>query len=171
VAGRRRLVAAAIAALALLVATAGVFLRSNEPRGALDLELGMDADAAAAKIGIAPPGWSPAFDERFEVSSQREVDAFGSRASVSLVRSRGGALEGIAFLFTEPPRDLARAVRAEYRLERGSEPPYETWSDGRLVRMTLEMGYAQVIVAGPEYGKAYQARLLREGFSGLFRAR
>jgi hypothetical protein len=53
-----------------------------------------------------------------------------------------------------------------------SDAPYEIFADGSLVRVEDDHeGGITIVLAGPEFGKAYAGYVLGQGLGGLFRVR
>ncbi|APR84691.1 Hypothetical protein A7982_10040 [Minicystis rosea] len=147
--------------------------------GALGARWGDDAEATAARLGAPCRAWSPWRSATgFEVCENLDarVSVYGGQAHLRYYR-RGPRLEGMAIRFVHARWPALRAAAlADLPLSGAAADagaPYEIFFDDSLVRVEPEPsddGFT-IVVAGPDFGKAYAAQLLGDGLGGLFRTR
>ena len=143
--------------------------------GVIGVHWGTRATRAAARLGVTCAQWRTSFvsSEFEECTAEQPVDAFGARASVTLVRSRE-RLAGVRLQFARARwQDLREAARGELLLSDESamsEAPYTSFANDSLVRVEPERGGegVTVVVTDPAFGKAYASFLLGQGLRGLF---
>lgn len=175
-----RLIAFAVMVCAAITVAGGCspMSRKNAPTGLLGLTWGDDAAASAQRLGLTFKTWDAWIDPAFEtgIDLDQPRAALGAEGLVRLVRVGGKELEGIQVVYRACAGDDARkrqlreGLRRELHLNSPDvEVPYEVWSDNSLVHFVADTrdDTCTLTVAGPRFGKAFQAALLRGGLGNL----
>lgn len=144
------------------------------PSGLLGVRWGEESAAAARKLRIQCPTWTEwqsqtGFEECEDL--QHPVEAFGRRPIVRLYRA-GNRIEGISleFLGCSDSARLEETLIETYDQERSSHPLYVAyWDDGvvHFERALTAQDSCVLTVAGPRFGKQFQAYQLKLGFANL----
>ena len=148
------------------------------PTGLLGLKWGDDVADSARRIGLACDRWDPWIDPGFETSIDFDHPraVLGSEGVVRLVRYGGKQLDGVQVIYRGCAGDEARKRTLREGLGRelavkspDVDVPYETWDDSSLVHFVADPkdGTCTLTVAGPRFGKAFAAALLRGGLGNL----
>jgi hypothetical protein len=151
---------------------------SKAPTGLLGLTWGEDAAEAGRTAGLKLDRWDPWVDPAFETSIDLDNPrvVLGVEGLVRLVRVGAKQLEGVQVVYRSCARDEARrrtlrdGLRHELHVKAPDvDVPYETWEDGSLVHLASDPsdGTCTLTVAGPRFGKAFAAVLLRGGVGNL----
>ena len=166
----RRAAAALLCAVALALAGC-----DHPPRGFLGLTWSEDAVNGAGRTGLELYRWYAAREPGFETAMDlypRPV--LGVDGRVALVRDRERRLAGVRVYYEDCPRgsprvqQLAESARREFELDATAGLPYVRWRDGSLVHLEARReGTCTLTVAGPEFGDAFAAVLLRQGLGDL----
>lgn len=146
--------------------------------GFIGLTWGEDAAEAGRTLGLTYDRWDPWVDPAFETSIDLDHarSVLGAEGAVRLVRDRAKQLGGIQVVYRACAGDDARvrqlraALGREFHLRSPDvDVPYEIWDDQSLVHFVSDPrdGTCTLTVAGPSFGKAFQAVLLRGGLGGL----
>lgn len=145
----------------------------KRPKGAFGVEWGDDAGEAAARLGVvclSREPWNSA--GAFEICEDMDhpLRAFGGEAFVQLF-IRGNKIEGLQLTFNscdERWDSLRDEVRREFDLSSQSTTDiYDSWSSGELIRLVREGKSCTLTIAGPDFGKAYEAQALAGGIDKL----
>jgi hypothetical protein len=146
----------------------------SSPSGFLGVHWGDNAQDAAVHLGLRCDSWEPweggqSYEACFDV--EHPVDVFGRKAFVRLFR-KGEGLEGLSLRFMHcdsASQDLIDAVRREFGLRLYESTPYDVFEDGAAVRFDYDKGddSCRLTIAGPQFGKAFQAYVLEGGFRDL----
>jgi hypothetical protein len=151
------------------------------PTGLLGVSWGEDAEAAAAKLGLACARWTPweggqGFDSCFDID--HPVDVFGHKSLVRLFR-RDRLLQALSFRFLHCGgirEALTKSVGIEFQMTTGQDTPYKVFENGTVVRLDYDSGddTCRLTLTGSEFGKAFAGYLLGSGlgdFAAGFRPR
>ena len=149
------------------------------PRGLLGLHWGDDAAEAARRLGLTADRWDPWIDPAFETSIDFDHPrpALGVEGLVRLVRVVADKqLEGVQVIY----RGCAADAAQNQRLRKGLhdelhvktvdvDVPDEVWRDDTVVHFAADPsdGTCTLTVAGPRFGKAFAAALLRGGLGNV----
>lgn len=150
----------------------------KSPTGLLGLKWGDDAAAGARQLGLAIARWEPWIDPAFEtgIDLDHPRTVLGAEGLVRLVRAAGSQLDGVQVIYRACARDDARKRQLRQGLGRelhvkspDVDVPYEIWADGSLVHLIADPSddTCTLTVAGPRFGKAFEAALLRGGLGQL----
>jgi hypothetical protein len=176
---RSQATAAAVIGAAVLALAGGCHVTGHKgPTGLLGLHWGDDAADGARRIGLQCDRWDPWIDPQFETSIDFEHPraVLGAEGLVRLVRVAGHELEGVQVIYRACAGDETRkqALRAALHSElhvksTDVDVPYEIWHDNSLVHFIADPsdGTCTLTVAGPRFGKAFEAALLRGGLGNL----
>ena len=148
------------------------------PTGLLGLQWGDDAADGARRLGLVCDRWDPWIDPEFETSIDFDhpLAVLGVQGLVRIVRGAGRQLDGVQVIYRACAGDDARkqALRQELHRELhlkspDVDVPYEIWHDHSLVHFIADPsdGTCTLTVAGPRFGKAFEAALLRGGLGNL----
>lgn len=148
------------------------------PTGLLGVKWGDDAAAAARQLGLTCDRWDPWIDPAFETSIDLDHPraVLGAEGLVRIVRGEGKQLDGVQVTYRSCATDdagkrkLRDGLRAELHLKSPDvDVPYEVWDDNSLVHFAADArdGTCTLTVAGPRFGKAFQAALLRSGLGDV----
>jgi hypothetical protein len=149
----------------------------TSPQGFLGVRFGDDAVAAAARLGLVCPSWSPWEgdpDVQACFDAQHPIATLGRSALVRLFQVDGRVV-GLSLRFRHAGADrdaLRAAVRKEWKLAGAAgEDPYHVWEDGSVVHLGYDDSddTCTLTVAGARMGKPFAAYLLRGGMGGLLR--
>jgi hypothetical protein len=147
------------------------------PTGLLGLTWGEDAAAGAHRLGLTIARWEPWIDPAFEtgVDLDHPRTVLGVEGVVRVVRG-GVQLGGVQVIYRACAGDEARKRQLREGLRRDLhvkspdvDVPYEIWADGSLVHLVADPsdGTCTLTVAGPRFGKAFEAAVLRGGLGRL----
>jgi hypothetical protein len=178
-----RRIAPAVAAACVAIALAGgcsmtAHHASKAPTGLLGFTWGDDAAEAGRAAGLALSRWDPWIDPAFEAAIDLDTprQVLGVEGLIRLVRIGAKQLDGVQVSYRACARDDARrrtlrdGLRRELHVKSPDvEVPYEIWSDGSLVHLASDPAddTCTLTVAGPRFGKAFAAALLRGGAANL----
>jgi hypothetical protein len=148
------------------------------PTGLLGLKWGDDATAGARQLGLTIARWEPWIDPVFEtgIDLDHPRAVLGAAGLVRLVRAGGKQLEGIQVIYRTcasddtRKRQLRDGLRRELHVKSPDvDVPYEIWGDNSLVHFVADPrdDTCTLTVAGPRFGKAFEAALLRGGLGNL----
>jgi len=146
---------------------------SRAPHGFLGLTWGEDAGDGARRLGLVLDRWyassSPTFETAMDVHPRAVL---GVEGRVALVRDADRRLAGVRVDYDDCPREvrtrLAANTRREFHLGEDGAMPYVKWSDGSVVHLEARReGTCTLTVAGPAFGEAFAAALLRRGLGNL----
>lgn len=175
---RRSAALAVVVCAAVLVFAGGCYMSGRKaPTGLLGLTWGDDAAEAARRLGLSCERWDPWIDAAFETSIDLDHPraVLGVEGLVRLVRG-GKQLDGVQVIYRGCAGDDARkqqlrkGLHDELHLKSPDvDVPYEIWSDHALVHFVADPsdGTCTLTVAGPRFGKAFEAALLRGGLGKL----
>lgn len=162
---------------AILILAGGCHVTGHKaPTGFLGLTWGEDASSAARRLGLSCAQWSPWVDPAFEtcIDLDHPRPVLGAEGLVRLVRTDGKLLEGVQVVYRACPngdqRPLRAGLRTELHVKSPEAPvPYEIWSNHALVHFVADPAddTCTLTVAGPRFGKAFEAALLRGGLGDL----
>jgi hypothetical protein len=165
--------------LAILAFSGGCPMsRQKAPTGLLGLTWGDDAAAGAQRLGLTIARWDPWIDPAFETAIDLDHPraVLGVEGLVRLVRAAGKQLDGVQVIYRACAGDDARkrqlrdGLRRELHVKSPDvDVPYEIWGDNSLVHLAADPrdGTCTLTVAGPRFGKAFEAALLRGGLGNL----
>jgi hypothetical protein len=170
-------VCAAIAGFAVFAGGCHVTAQ-KAPTGLLGLKWGDDAAEGARRLGLTGDRWEPWIDPAFETAIDLDHPraVLGVEGMVRIVRGDGKRLDGIQVTYRGCAGDDARkkllraGLRDELHLKAPDvDVPYEVWEDNSLVHLASDPrdGTCTLTVAGPRFGKAFQAVLMRSGIGGV----
>lgn len=148
------------------------------PTGILGLKWGDDAADGARRLGLVCDRWDPWIDPAFETSIDLDHPraVLGVEGFVRLVRGSAKQLDGVQVIYRACAGDAARKQQLREGLHRelhvkspGVDVPYEIWADHSLVHFVADPrdDTCTLTVAGPVFGKVFEAALLREGLGKL----
>ena len=176
---RRQAIAGAVLCAALAALAGGCHVTGHKaPTGLLGLHWGDDAADGGRGLGLACNRWDPWIDPAFETSLDFDhpVAVLGAEGLARLVRSGGRELDGVQVIYRacagdEPRKQALRAARhSELHVKATDvDVPYEIWHDNSLVHFIADPsdGTCTLTVAGPRFGKAFEAALLRGGLGNV----
>lgn len=176
---RRRAITGWVVVCALVAFAGGCHVTGQKgPTGLLGLTWGDDAAEGARRLGLVCDRWDPWIDPAFETSIDLDHPraVLGAEGLVRLVRAGGKQLEGVQVIYRSCASDDARkralrdGLRRELHVKSPDvEVPYEVWSDNSLVHFVADPrdDTCTLTVAGPRFGKAFKAALLRGGLGNL----
>ncbi|HEX2688730.1 MAG TPA: hypothetical protein VHN14_19040 [Kofleriaceae bacterium] len=150
----------------------------KRPTGLLGLTWGDDAAEGARRLGLVYDRWDPWIDPAFEtgIDLGHPRDVLGAQGLVRLVRADGKQLEGVQVIYRACAGDDARKRQLREGLRRelhvkspDVDVPYEVWDDDSLVHFITDPrdDTCTLTVAGPRFGNAFKAFLLRGGLGNL----
>jgi hypothetical protein len=169
----------ALCAVAWLAIFAGGCLMHKAPTGLLGLKWGDDAADGARRLGLTFDRWDPWIDPAFETSIDFDHPrpVLGVDGLVRLVRLVDGQeLEGVQVIYRGCAGDDAQKQRLHKGLHDelhvksvNVDVPYEIWRDSSLVHFAADPsdGTCTLTVAGPRFGKAFEAVQLRGGLGNV----
>lgn len=167
------------AAVAILAFAGGCHVtRQRAPKGFLGLEWGDDVAAGARQLGLAIGRWEPWIDPAFEIGIDLDHPraVLGVEGLVRFVRAGGSQLDGVQVVYRACATNDARKQQLREGLGRELhvksphvEVPYEIWGDNSLVHFAADPrdDTCTLTVAGPRFGKAFEAALLRGALGNL----
>jgi hypothetical protein len=148
------------------------------PKGLLGLTWGDNAAEGGRKLGLTLDRWEPWIDPAFETAIDLDHPraVLGAEGLVRLVRAGGKPLEGVQVIYRGCASDAARqralrdGLRRELHVQSPDvDVPYQIWEDKSLVHLATDPrdDTCTLTVAGPRFGKAFEAVLLRGGLGSL----
>jgi hypothetical protein len=149
------------------------------PKGLLGLTWGEDASKGARRLGLTADRWDPWIDPAFETSIDFDHPrpALGVEGLVRLIRVVADKqLEGVQVIYRGCAGDdaqkqlLRKGLHSELHVKSVDvDVPYEVWRDDSLVHFVADPsdGTCTLTVAGPHFGKAFAAALLRGGLGNV----
>lgn len=171
--------AGAVLCAAMLAFAGGCYMSAHKaPTGLLGLTWGENAAEGARRVGLVCDRWDPWIDPAFETSIDFDHprSVLGSEGLVRLVRGDGKQLDGVQVIYRGCAGDDARKQRLRAALHSelhvastSTEVPYQIWNDKSLVHFAADAsdGTCTLTVAGPRFGKAFEAALLRGGLGNV----
>jgi hypothetical protein len=168
-----------LAVCAAIVLAGGCHVTGHKaPTGFLGLKWGDDAAEAARQLGLVCDRWDPWIDPAFETSIDFDhpLAVLGAEGLVRIVRGSGKQLDGVQVVYRACAGDDARKQRLRKGLHDelhvktvDVDVPYQVWHDNSLVHFAADPadGTCTLTVAGPRFGKAFEAALLRGGLGNV----
>jgi hypothetical protein len=158
----------------------GCFMSGHKgPTGLLGLKWGEDAADGAHRLGLTSDRWDPWIDPAFEttIDFDHPHPVLGVDGLVRLVRIVDTKLlDGVQVIYRGCAGDdaqkqlLRKQLHDELHVKTVDvDVPYETWHDHSLVHFVADPsdGTCTLTVAGPHFGKAFEAALLRGGLGNV----